>query len=239
MADEQFGRKIYSYVFYVFAIIIFFTCLLLNHTWLVLISSVLLLLAALYFNSGHIINNILIRKSKIIEVAGAFKLSTETKSVFRKLGSKYASYSVAILSYDRGYNFSQEAFASFIMSIDEPFEFSIALEQLDTRKLMENIETKIRMKELSLKKIGPAKYDQISRIKRDIEILNNELGRLRDNNKNFNLIMRLKSYAESYSGLEAARASIRNLEKLCVSFSSSLGVGYRIVEGEELLGIVG
>ena len=75
---EEINRlnKLYSYAFYSLALLVLIASAIANSGY-ALISAILLLLSAIYLNSGHMINNMLIKRSKVIMI----KNGTEHKCV--------------------------------------------------------------------------------------------------------------------------------------------------------------
>ena len=238
MDEMELGRKLYSYSIYAISIIILIIAILSGIFIIVIISSALLLISILYLHSGHIINNLLFKKSRIIEIKNNYILGNNIGCVFKREGNLFKSISIAELKPESSPNISSDVFSSLIESIHEPFEYSILITEVDKRKILEPLETKRKMKEILLTKINSNKYDKISNIKREIEILDSEISGIKSSGRAFEVKLIIKTISVSESESEATSQSYRSLERIADTFSATLKVNYQIIKGEELLNFI-
>lgn len=235
MEENEIKNRVYSYVFYTLACAAFLLSIFSYNIILIIAIAVLLILSSAYLNSGHIINNFLIKRSNIIEVYNGYRLNPDSYSVFKKYGNYFHSVSVAILNVEKGAEQRADAVESVLNSVHEPFEFSISLTEVDKKQMLESIEIKVRMKEIMLRKTNSKSTDKINRIKREVNILNSELDTIRASQKAFQAVLRIKTFVDSANENEATRESYRNLIRIADTFSAALNVGYELLKGEQLL----
>ncbi len=235
MDEKELTKKIYSYALYSASVIILILSILTGYFFIVILSAILLLFSVIYLHTGHIINNILIKRSRIIEISNNYTLSSNTVCVFKHEGRYYKSISIAIIRPETAPSISSEEFTSLIESIHEPFEYSISMVEIDKKKVVEPLETKRRMKEIFLTKIKADRYDQINNIKREIELLGSEIESIKASGKAYDISILLKASYFSESEAEATSQSYKNLERIADAFSAALKINYEIIKGEELL----
>jgi hypothetical protein len=235
MKEAELFNKLLFYIIYITSVIFLLITFISGSFYLIIISSGLLLLSLIYLHSGHIVNNYLIKKSKIIEISNNYTLSSSLNSVFKRKGTQYVGISMAEIKQYGQSNISSESMKSLIEAIHEPFEFSIYFYELDKEKLLEPLETKKKMKEISLTKINENKQDKINLIKREIEILNSEIENIRSSPKSFDVSILIKSFSISNSEGEAVTQSFKTIQRIADTFSASLKLEYEIIRGEKLL----
>ncbi len=235
MDENDLIKKLYFYAIYCTCLLILILSIISGYLPIVIISSIFLLLSVIYLHSGHIINNLLIRKSIIIEISNNYTLSSNISSVFKREGRFFKSISVAIIKPEASPSISSDSFRSLIESIHEPFEYTISLFEIDKKKVLEPIETKRKMKEIQLTKIKADRYDKISNMKREIEIMGSEIESIKSSGKAFEISIFLKAISLSESEAEAASQSYKNLERIADAFSAALKINYDVLRGEELL----
>ncbi len=239
MKEKDLGSKIYSYAFYSTAVAVAIISMVIGSYAGAVASSILLLCSALYFKSGHIINNALVRGSRIVEIYNGYKLNSNLASLTRRMGPSYESISIAILRFDGIVDSTSSTMLSLLESIREPFEYSFSAVQIDKKKLIDALDTKRRMKEIALSRVNADKYDKSNEIKREIQFINSEIDSIRKGGKAFDTYVWLKTRVSAVSEAEAARQSIRSLERICDSFLATTKLGSDILRGEELLAFSG
>jgi len=235
MEQDETLNRLYSYVFYALGVVCIICAAFLSNAYLVTATSVLLLISALYLNSGHIINNILVRRSSIIEVYNGYKLSNNLDSAVKRIGERYRGVSIALLRIEKGNNASGEAVKGLIESLRESFEFGISVREADRRRIIESLDTRRRMKEISLSRMDSKRQDKINALKREIDLIGSEIQSLRKSGKALEVVARLSSFEEGESEAEAGREASSKIKHIADAFSAALGVEYDILRGEELL----
>jgi len=231
-------NRIYSYLFYAVGILCLLCAAFFSNPYLIAFTAILLLFSALYLNTGHIINNILIKRSNIIEIYNGYRLSNNLDSAVKKLGNGYYAVSVALLMIEKSSNASHETIRSLVESIHEPFEFGILLKEADRKRLLEGIEVKRRMKEISLSRIDAKQQDRLNALRREIDTLGLEIENIKKSGKALEVIVKLSSFAKSEVEADAEREAVASIRHIADAFSAGLGVDYELLKGEELLGFL-
>jgi hypothetical protein len=232
MDEKEIVWKLYSYAFYAAALCFAVISILSGNYAVAIVSCALLLVSAVYLNSGHMINNLLINRSNVIAYYNDYKLNVNLVSLTKRDGGSYKSLSAAVLQQESAPDVQREAMRSLIESIAEPFEFSIMVMQADKKRLVDALDMKRRMKEIQLGRIKPGKYDAINALKREIQLIEAEEDSIRKSGRAFNTMVRITAMALAGSESEAARQSVRSLERICDSFSATTKLEYEILKGE-------
>ena len=235
MISERSLSAIYPYLAYALAAILFLISVFTLNPYAVALVSILMLASIVYLNSGHIINSLLIKNLGIIEIKNEYKLGKNLLSATKKSEGQYISFSLAALQITKKPSEPYRIMEEMLEKVRIPFEFSIGLRAIDGKEVTEKLETARRMKEISLSQVESTDYKRINKIKRELNVIENDLSLVTGGDSPFEVLMRLKTSAVSESEGEALRQSARQIEYLCGIFSSSLNLKYDIIRGEELL----
>ena len=160
-------NRLYSYAFYSLALLVLIASGIANSGY-ALISAILLLLSAVYLNSGHIINNMLVKRSRVIIIRNGYKLGRNLSSAVIHNGDSYTGISIAEFIVNKPVD--KSSFEPIINNIKDPFEFSISMREVDRIRLIESLETKKRVKEISLSRIEPKMYNKINQVKKELRL---------------------------------------------------------------------
>lgn len=235
MLHQDLENKNSFYMAYALSGAIFIAALLFSNPALLLASAITLAAATVMMHSGNVLGNFLIKRSGIVVVSGNYKVSQSLLSISRRDGDAFRSISIAILKPRAGSEVKSHSLKDLLESMNEHFEFSVELAQADRAKILENLRTRLRMKEIALSRIGEKAHDKANFLRRQIDLINGDISGLSASGKSFQFIIRLKSIATSQDQNEAEAYSTRNIEILANKFSASLGLDYEILRGEALL----
>ncbi len=237
MEEDDIANRLYAYLFYAAAVVCILLSIASYNIIFVACALLLMLFSSLYLNSGHILNNLLIKRSAVIEVYNGYAVNERLPSAVKKVGTAYLSISLAVLQLGSSSSIDGKVFRSMLENVREPFEFSIELAEAEKGKILETLEMKRRMKEIELTRADRRRYERINSITREIELINSEIAGLGPG-KTYRMLLRLKTSARSADRGEAALESSRGIEHIAGSFASAFGLSYRILSGEELLGFI-
>ncbi len=238
MEEIDFWNKVFSYLFYISAILLSVVSIIFSNAVIFLLSVISIIFAAVYFRSGHILNNFLIKHSRIIEIKNGYFIGSNQISAIRRQDVGYLSVSIALLRIEKTYPDRTLVFNA-IENAHEAFDFTVSVREMNRRKILEMLETKLKIKEIYLKKINPGKYDKINSVKREIEIIRNEISNFKKSESSFDIAIKISSFAESTDSFEASSESGKKIEKIAAVFSSALNADYDILSGEALLNAIG
>lgn len=227
--------KTLFYFVYAMSIATFIASLMSANAAVLAISSMILLSSVILLHSGHIINNILIKKSKIIEISGNYKLSQNLNSISRNENGLFKSMSIALLWPRQSSPIKGDPVRDLLDSLTEHFAFSIELLEVDKTKILENLKTKLRMKEIALSRIDDSSHDKANALRRQIDLINGDISNLASAGKSFQFAIKLMSICISESQAEAESSSSKNIEIIANKFSAALGIDHEILSGERLL----
>ncbi|MGC8662484.1 MAG: hypothetical protein ACP5RT_01720 [Candidatus Micrarchaeia archaeon] len=235
---ENFGEKSFSYIFYIYSIICLSLAMLFGNPSFMLFSALFILLSIVYYHSGKIINNLILKNTRTLVLSKGYELSGIGVSVVRRNGLVYESISVAYLILYAPIANASTSLQSLLEKVRVPFEFSIELAELSKKKIIDDLETKMHMKEIELSNIKEADAKNFNRIKRELSIIENEIKTIKNGSKPFNVRFKIKCRYESQSMVEAINTSSKNLEYVSGLFSSILNTSYVILKGEDLLNAI-
>ncbi len=231
---EEINRlnKLYSYAFYAAGLAVLIVSASAGSEYAI-ISAVLVLISAVYFNSGHMVNNLLIKRSKVIMIENGYRLGRNLLSAVRKDGDAYVGVSIAEFTISKAVD--NGMFEPIIDNIKDPFEFSVSVKEVDRHRLIESLETKKRVKEISLSRINPKMYNKINQAKKEIEIIEKEIKNIIGGSKSLEVSVKLRAVKRSAERLEAESEPAKSIVRIANAFCTNLGLEYRILSGEELL----
>ena len=145
------------------------------------------------------------------------------------------SISAAILTPNNISNITPEDYESIIESVHEPFELSISITEEGKNRILEDLNTKRKIKEIELAKADPGKYDKINSIKRDITVIEGDIEDISSGGKALSIYIILKTRATSANEIDAIVESAKNIGRLAESFAASCRLEYNILSGEHLI----
>lgn len=237
MSTREPENRMYAYALYAAALLTLIFNLMLHSAPVAAFTAVLLAASVLYFNSGHIINNLLIKHSWVIEESSGYRLNPNLYSAVKSIGNVYKSVSAAQIVPENA-TIANANLGSLLEKIEIPFEFSVESRNVDPRTFMEALETKRRMKEIAIAKADPKQYDKINGLKRQLDVLKEEIRSI-SNSKPREIRVIVKAYAEESEENAAAKQSWNSIEQLAGMFSGAIGSEYDILKGEELTEVCG
>ncbi len=234
MVEKELTNRLYPYAFYSLAAAMLVASAFSFNLYFLALAMVLLLLAAVFFSSGHLVNNLLLKRIGVIDFYGGFRLSKRLCAVTRKNGNGYLSVSVALLRKNSEEKERAEIVESLVSNVNFPFEFSLGIRAVDKKKLLEGLETKRRMKEIEITRSDGGKYDRVNKLKRELSFIESEIKGFRER-RPLVVEAKVRTFWLGQNEMEAARESEKNIEQLSGMFSSMLGFEYDILKGESLL----
>ncbi|MGI0141982.1 MAG: hypothetical protein ACREBF_05050 [Candidatus Micrarchaeales archaeon] len=235
MDTIEFLEENSKYLIYAaFAIMLLLSIALSSATALI-VSACVFLAAIAYSKSSHIINPILAKKSGIVLVSEGYRLSENTKVAVKGGSPNYSAVSIALLTPNSKVTNGSEKFEDILSKCRYPFEFCIHVAETDIKKVVDNLQTKRRIKEIELSKTPDAKPDSSNKLRREIAIIEGELFEITKGQRPTAVLLKLRSRARGRSEGEAANAALSQIEKLCNMFSATYNLGCAILSGEELL----
>jgi hypothetical protein len=233
MLELRMKNRLYSYAFYALAAALFALALATQSGFATAVSVILLSLSALYFSSGHIVNNLLLKRGTVIEVSDGFRLNEELSAAVKRIGNEYLAVSCVLLRGAAGERDGAQI-ETIVSNTDFPFEFSLGLESLNHDRMLDALEEKRRLKEIEIARSDPKKYDRMNELRRELAVIESEIRSVRGE-KLLALKMRLKTFAKSTGEFKASREASRNAEQLAKAFSAMLGLEHEMLSGERLL----
>ena len=231
----QLPQAYYNYLIYgTFGLLVLLSILFASVPSLIAASAAFLI-AVIYSKSSNIINPILARAGKISIASGSYTLSDNPRVAVSYFGNLYACVGVSLLLLNSQVTGTSEKFEEIIAKCKYPFEFSVAVESMGTKKVMDDLETRRRMKEIELSRSDNSKIDQINKLQRELDLISGEIAQIAQGSKPIYVSMRIKCSASSYSEGEAASTALSRLESVSNLFGATYNLSYKVLSGEELM----
>ena len=167
MLDVELQNRGYSYAVYAAAIVTLASGVLLRNAYLLAADALLLLCSVAYLNSGHIINNMVLRKGKAIEVCMGYSLSEDLRSMVKARENAHTAISCVVVR-SNGAERNGELLGTLVRNTDFPFEFSVGMEGINQGKVLDKLEEKRRMKEIEIARCDAKRYDRINVLRREL-----------------------------------------------------------------------
>lgn len=202
---------------------------------LVGVSLVFLLASVVYSASAHIINPILARKFNINLIQEGYLLSENLKVAVKKEQDEFKAKCVCILHPSSRISGQSEKFEEIIAKSKFPFEFSIQISEIESKKIMDAYETKRRIKEIEISRTSPLKSDSISKLNRELEVIEGEIQQLALGVTPTKALFKLKCSAKGASQSQAANLATSRMSTLLTLFSTTYNLSANELLGEELL----
>jgi len=234
---DNLGDKLFGYSFYAISICSLLFSLLFGSALLAFLALVIALLSIIYLHAGKLINNLLIKNSRVIVISNGYELSNNIYAAVKRGDGIYESISIALLLVNSQLPSNSLAFEQLLDRVKVPFEYSVELKELNKKHILEELETKLHIKEIQLANEKP-NSKELGRLKREIGIIESEINAINSGGNPFNVEFKIKCRAASTSLIEATSVSQRNAELVANLFATSLNVGYRLLKGEELLNAI-
>lgn len=234
MIEKELTNRLYPYAFYSLAAAMLVASVFSFNLYFLAFAIVLLLSAAVFFSSGHLVNDLVLKRMGFIGFYEGFRLSKKMYSVTRKSGNGYISLSAAILRKSGEEKEKLDLLESLVSNVNFPFEFCLGIRSVDKRKVLEGLETKRRMKEIEITRSEGGKYDKTNKLKRELSVIEGEIRSFREL-RPLAVEARVKTFWLGQNEMEAARESEKNIEQLSGMFSSMLGFECEMLKGEDLL----
>lgn len=227
-------NRVYSYLFYASGAIVAALSVLLLNGYVSVVALLMFIFSAAEFRSGHIINNLLIRQSLVVEVCNGYKISGPFEAGVRKIGKVYKARAVATLNIGKDAAQGTDFLKNFISNYHEPFGLSIELKEIDKNRILEGLETRRRMKEIELDRMTPANRNKAGVLRRELEVIGSEIESLKASEKSLEVLMSVTSIALSESEYQALLEASAGIRRVADAFSSASGTNYEILKGERL-----
>ncbi len=236
MEKEILENRIYSYAFYVLSFVVVVVGVFFRNVVVFAFSVVFVVLSSVYYNSGHIVNNLLLRGSRIVEMYNGYVLSPDLLSVSKFSGGEYSSVSIARLTRvgdSRGID--GNAIENAVKGANAQFEFSIRVKEVDKTRLVRDLETLRSINEIKMERVAIDKVGKANEIRRRIAAIDGEINSVRDGDKAYETEIRLKTMSHSTDKAEAESMARSNMDRISGSLASAMGLGYEAIGGEALL----
>lgn len=202
---------------------------------LVGLSVILLLLSIVYSTSAHIINPLLGRKFNINLTQEGYLLSENLKVAVKKEKEEFKAICISVLHSTYKISGQSEKFEEIIAKSRFPFEFSVQVGEIESKKIIASYETKRRIKEIEISRTDPKKSDSLSKLNRELEVIEGEIVQLASGVTPTKALFKLKSSGKGASQSQAANLALSRMSTLLTLFSTTYNLSAKELVGEELL----
>ncbi|MDE1825702.1 MAG: hypothetical protein KGH61_01415 [Candidatus Micrarchaeota archaeon] len=225
----------YNYLIYgIFAILVLLSILFASVASLISACAAFLV-SIIYSKSANIINPMLSRKAKVCIVSGSYALSHNPRVAVLHSENIYTCVGASLLKLNSQVTGASEKFNEIVAKCKYPFEFSVIVEEMSTKKVTEELETRRRIKEIELSRLDGTKIGHTNKLQRELEVINGEIAEISHGSKPVHVKIRIKCSASSYSESEAANTMLSRLDSVSNLFGATYNLSHRFLSGEELM----
>ncbi len=186
-----------------------------------------------------VFENLIIRKTGVIQLVGDYQFEGERVSAIRKTGGSFNALCAAVLKDLPSKEINRENIERIVSSTNSPFRFVIQVERLNTGKIFDDLRTRRKMKEIQLSKIENRNDKNPSKsVERELELIEDELKVISSGSIPLKTSIYLMSFAKSESKFVAEEKALSQVNALAGEFSAVLGAGFEIVNGSALISIL-
>lgn len=229
------------YLFLAISIISIIYSIMLVNAYAVMMASFFSITGILTFYFWPFIEAALIKKSNFIQVLGGFELSSGRKSALIKKGGKYHASAACTLEKLED-EIEREKIEDIISHSDFPFKFSICVKNLDTKSILESIETKKYAKEIELSRLSSSSRNKDTlrsvRLRNTINALSEDIDNIKKGKKPVYLAYYLVAVGSSENKFFAEELAINRLKTIANEFSFAFKAKFNILEGDQLIEIL-
>ncbi len=232
MEEINLGNRVYAYAIYALSVVVFLLSLVSLNPYLLAFTTVVIFASVVYMHSASMINTILMKRFGLPYAHAGYSLSDDGRSVTKKDAGVYTATCAAMLNVKK--NTDTRGIGNVIGSIRVPFEFKVALEPVETKGIVEGLETRRRIKEIELSRLDSKDYTKANAIKRGIEAIEEELNAIKGGGKPIQMVITVKTSASSASLADAEIKAHEQIDSLASAFST-MNLAFEVLSGEKLL----
>jgi hypothetical protein len=204
--------------------------------YLIAFCSALSLVLIFLYKLWDVFEAIVIRKTNVVQLLGDYEIEAERLTATRSTAKGFSATAAAILKSPPTREISRENIERIIANSNSPFRLVVQAERLDESKIIDNLKTRRRMKEIELSKARAERGDSSRNvIKREIEVLESEIKAIGAGSAPIETNIYLITSAVSDSKFAAQERAVAQAKELSGEFSAVLGAGFDSVSGTELI----
>jgi hypothetical protein len=226
------------YLFLAISIISIAYNVLLMNVYAVMTASFFSIAGILTFYFWPFIEAALIRKTNFIQVLGSFELSSGRKSALIKRNGRYHASAACTLEKLED-EIERDKIEDIISHSDFPFKFSICVKNLNTKSILESIETKKYAKEIELSRLPSSSRgkDPLRSIglRNAINALSEDIDSIKKGKKPVYLAYYLVTVGSSENKFFAEELAISRLKTIANEFSFAFKAKFNMLEGDQLI----
>ena len=205
---------------------------------LIALSLALILALIVMHKLGYVVEAVIFRRTNIIQVLGNQQLSGDRTTATREVEGGFVATATALLMGDSKETVDRERIEGIIARLNFPFKFVLHVEGIDTKKLLDRLQTMRSMREIELARTGGdgkgANSARVPMLKREIEQIEQDIRSISSG-----VPVRLARYvvtsAKSESRFSAEERARSQVRELAGEFGALLNSGFRVLTGNELL----
>ncbi len=173
---------------------------------------------------------------------GTFELKDEGPCAITRHNGYYVAISMARILGSQGSSLDIEKLEAVISRIAFPFKFSIMVEEFNSKKIIEKLETRKRMKEIELSRIVNRKTGsgaiRTSSLKAEIDYIGQELVSLKTQGTPLKVEYYISTFQHSEDLFSAQNNSLLRLKQLTSLFDSAFGSSSSQLNGREIIKLI-
>ncbi|MEM3781504.1 MAG: hypothetical protein QXT43_00885 [Candidatus Micrarchaeaceae archaeon] len=228
--------KALAYALYALALAAFAASIAMRSAVALVIVSVLLLASSVYSGASSFVNAALLStlfKSKYVMQSQGYALANGGASAVARRGDAYVGISAIRLDVGAG---GSNKIGEVISGINSDIDYTVSIRQIDSRRFIEGLAFKRRLKEIELSK-NKRSYAKANEIRREIEVLDSEISAV-SGSKPVEVSFIVKVFSQGASPGIVSKGSVSAALGIADTISTVAGAYAELLKGEELLGVL-
>ncbi len=226
------------YLMFAICAIIAFTNLLILNIFLIVVDSAMLLLAISIFTFNDIFHDLIFKHSGIIQVFNGYELTGNRNVALFRANGKVCALAAAVIDTNNVDELSKEKIEHLIENISYSFKLVLQTRKLDTKKIIDRLQTRKSMHEITISRLDIKNNKHIqymNKLKREIEVLEHDISSINSGSIPIKTIYYVMTTAIADTVLEASEHAKSQIKEISAQFNILLSSHSSIIEGDELI----
>lgn len=232
------NKKLIPYSLIMVEILLLFISMITRSILSIIISAILAFTIFIIYHSWDILESLIFKHTNLIQIIRDYEINGDRNTAIFYIGNDYGSISVAKVYNISGDGIDTIKFEKLIEKVNIPFKIVTQIEKIQTKNIIENIETRKYMKEIAFSKIsGKSPKDRLKmeKLKNELSYLEHEISELYSGGTPLRISYYIMCAATSSDRYTAEKCSLINLNQVTIEFDSSFGTKSKLLNGSELV----
>ncbi len=209
------------------------------NVYLLALVAILAVFGIMFHKLWYVFESVIFKHTNLVAIVNGFELSGALSCATRITGNGYAAITAAVITAPGGDAVDRTKMENIVAHVSYPFRFVVQVEKVGTKKVFENLRTKLGMKEIELSRIvDPTKGKGLLRanqLKRDMERISNDIASISSGEVPLRIVYYLMTTAFSDTLSSAEEKAKSQIRELCSEFDATLNSTSEQIVGSDLI----